>query len=203
MTPFDIVVLIAIVLSALAALSRGFVTELLSLMAWVAAWVATKIFFSPLQTWMRTQIENDAGADLAAFALVFFGVLVAVRTLAKYVGGGVKNSAIGIVDRIMGAAFGAIRGLLIISAVYALFGLVVARDKMPDWVQNAKTRPLVDFAADTVINTKKMLTGEKQKMDIPDAPGVTPAKPAEPETGYDTGERGSLDDLISTQDARK
>jgi membrane protein required for colicin V production len=203
LTPFDIVVLIAIVLSAIAALSRGFVTELLSLMAWVAAWVATKIFFTPVQTWMRTQIDNDAGADLAAFALVFFGVLVGVRTLAKYVGGGVKNSAIGIVDRIMGAAFGAIRGLLIISAVYAVFGLVIARDKMPDWVQNAKTRPLVDFAADTVISTKNALMHKKQPMEIPNAPGVAPAKPAETETGYDSGERGSLDDLISTEDSKK
>jgi membrane protein required for colicin V production len=202
-TPFDIVVLIAIGLSAIAALSRGFVTELISLMAWVAAWVATKIFFAPVQTWMRAQIDNKAGADIAAFALIFFGVLIAVRIIAKFAGGQVKGSAIGIVDRILGAAFGAIRGLLIISAIYAAFGLLVARDKMPDWVQNAKLKPLVDFAADTVISTKNALMHKKQPMEIPNAPGVADPKPTETETGYDTGERGSLDDLIGKEDGKE
>ncbi len=202
MTPFDIVVLIAIGLSAIAALSRGFVTELLSLMAWVAAWVATKIFFVPVQGWMRLQIDNKAGADIAAFALVFFGVLVAVRIVAKFAGGQVKSSAIGIVDRILGAAFGAIRGLLIISAVYAGFGLLVARDKMPDWIQNAKLKPLVDFAADTVVSTTKALRGKKGTIDVPPAAGTSAPteKPAEP--GYDTQDRGSLDDLINTEDSK-
>lgn len=203
MTPFDIVVLIAIGLSAIAALSRGFVTELLSLMAWVAAWVATKIFFLPVQGWMRAQIDNKAGADIAAFALVFFGILVAVRMVAKFAGSQVKGSAIGIVDRILGAAFGAIRGLLIISAVYAGFGLLVARDKMPDWIQNAKFKPLVDFAADTVVSTTKALRGKKSTMDVPPAAGTVPPaeKPVEP--GYDDADRNHLDDLIGTQDKKQ
>ncbi len=199
MTPFDIVVLIAIGLSAIAALSRGFVTELLSLMAWVAAWVATKIFFAPVQLWMRSQIESKAGADIAAFAMIFFGTLVAVRFIANFAGGKVKGSAIGIVDRILGAAFGAIRGLLIISAVYAGFGLLVARDKMPDWVQNAKLKPLVDFAADTVVNTTKALRGKKNSIDVPPAPGAAPPPPTPDDPGYDGEARGSLDDLIGTE----
>jgi membrane protein required for colicin V production len=199
-TAFDIVVLIAIGLSAIAALSRGFVTELISLAAWVAAWIATKIFFVPVQTWMRTQIESKAGADILAFALIFFGVLIAVRMLANFAGGQVKKSAIGIVDRIMGAVFGAIRGLLIISAVYALFGLLVARDKMPDWIQNAKFKPLVDFAADTVVSTTKALRGKKGTIDVPPAPGAAPPADTPPDEGYDSGARGGLDDLIENQD---
>jgi membrane protein required for colicin V production len=203
LTAFDIVVLIAIGLSAIFALSRGFVTELLSLMAWVAAWVATRIFFVPTQTWMRGQIDSKAGADIVAFALIFFGVLVGVRIIANFAGGKVKSSAIGIVDRILGAAFGAIRGLLIISAIYALFGLLVARDKMPDWIQNAKLKPLVDFAADTVVSTTKALRGKKGTIEVPPAPGVTEPQPgASDEPGYDSGTRENLDDLIGTQDAK-
>ncbi len=206
MTPFDIIVLIIIGLSALFALTRGFVTELLSLLAWVAAWVVTRMFLSPFRDFVRTQFDNNLVADVFAFAGLFFGTLIAVRFIANSAGSRVKDSAVGIVDRMLGAAFGAIRGLLIVSALYALVGLVTTREKMPDFVMNAKTKPLLDFSADFVINATKAIRGDGTKMDIPapeesKTPALNPAQ--NDETGYANPTRDDLDALVEEKSQNK
>jgi uncharacterized membrane protein required for colicin V production len=172
MTPFDIAVLIVVGLSALFALSRGLVTELLSLLAWVGAFIGTRLLFSPVSAWARTHIESPAFADITALLLLFFGLLMLLRFIANFAGSKVKQTQLSIVDRSMGAAFGAVRGLLIVSLFYAAWMLLVPRADMPDWVQTSKAEPLVAFGADTV--TSAISTMRRNKNTPQDAEQMLP-----------------------------
>jgi membrane protein required for colicin V production len=191
MTPFDIVVLVVVGLSALFALSRGFVTELLSLLGWIGAFIGLRLFFGPVSAWMRGQISSAAGADILTLLLLFFGLLMLFRFVAGFLGDKVKRTSVGIVDRILGAAFGAVRGVLIVSLAYAgLMLLVGGRDHMPDWVQGSKSEPLIAFGADTVTSFARTVRGNRAK---PEADATDAAPPESPFGGYAPEQRQELD----------
>jgi membrane protein required for colicin V production len=190
MTPFDIVVLVVVGLSALFALSRGFVTELLSLIGWVGAFIGLRLFFAPVSLWMRGFIESKAMADIATLLLLFFGLLMLFRFVAGFLGDKVKQTSVGIVDRTMGAAFGALRGLLIVSLAYAALMLLLDREQMPDWVRGSKTEPLIAFGADTVTSFARTVRGTRASP--PDNARETGA-PESPFGGYSPEERQELD----------
>jgi membrane protein required for colicin V production len=187
---FDIVVLVVVGLSALFALSRGFVTELLSLLGWVGAFIGLRLFFAPVSLWMRGFIESKPMADIATLLLLFFGLLLFFRFVAGFLGDKVKQTSIGIVDRVLGAAFGALRGLLIVSLAYAALMLLLDREQMPDWVRGSKTEPLIAFGADTVTSFARTVRGTRPK-----PPGDTSetGNPENPFGGYSPEERQELD----------
>jgi membrane protein required for colicin V production len=190
MTPFDIVVLVVVGLSALFALSRGFVTELLSLLGWVGAFIGLRLFFAPVSTWMRASISSPAGADVLTLLLLFFGLLMFFRFIAGFLGNKIKQTSVGIVDRIMGAAFGAVRGVLIVSLGYAAVMLLIDRENMPDWVRGSKTEPLIAFGADTVTSFARTVRSNHRP-----APADTTETDAPEESfgGYSPEQRQELD----------
>jgi membrane protein required for colicin V production len=190
MTPFDIVVLVVVGLSALFALSRGFVTELLSLLGWVGAFIGLRLFFAPVSLWMRGFIESRPMADIATLLLLFFGLLMLFRFVAGFLGNKIKQTSIGIVDRVMGAAFGAVRGVLIVSLAYAAVMLLLDRENMPDWVRGSKTEPLIAFGADTVTSFARTVRGSRRK--APDDASEA-APPESPFGGYSPEQRQELD----------
>jgi membrane protein required for colicin V production len=190
MTPFDSVVLVVVGLSALFALSRGFVTELLSLLGWVGAFIGLRLFFAPVSVWMRGFIESKPMADIATLLLLFFGLLLFFRFVAGFLGDKVKQTSVGIVDRVMGAAFGALRGLLIVSLAYAALMLLLDREQMPDWVRGSKTEPLIAFGADTVTSFARTVRGTRPK---PPGDTAETGNPESPFGGYSPEERQELD----------
>ena len=203
MTVFDVCVLVVVGLSALFALSRGFTTELLSLGAWAGAVLALRLLFAPVSGWMRTQIHSPVGADLATLALVFLGSFYLCKFIASTLGGKVKQSGLGPVDRVLGMGFGIIRGLLIVSIAYAGIGLMIDRQNMPDWVQTAKVKPLIDYGADTVTAfTRQHQDGVFHHPAVIDADGnrVVPAMPhPESDDGYSDEQRKELEKVLQDQ----
>jgi membrane protein required for colicin V production len=190
MTPFDIVVLVVIGLSALFGLSRGFVTELMSLLGWAGAFIGSRLLFAPVSLWMRTHISSPAGADLTTLLLLFFGLLLFFRFIAGFLGDKVKQTSVGVVDRAMGAAFGAVRGLMIVSLIYAAAMLLLDRQDMPDWVRNSKTEALVAFGADTATSFARTVRGVRAKSSADESDTPYPESSF---GGYTSDERDSLD----------
>jgi membrane protein required for colicin V production len=194
MTPFDIFVLVIIALSALFALSRGLVTELLSLAAWVGAFIGLRLFFAPVSLWMRSFIDSGPGADILTLGLLFFGIHFLLKFIAGFLGDKVKQSPVGVVDRVLGMAFGALRGLLIVSLAYAALMLLVSREHMPDWVRGSRFEPLVAFGADTVTSFARTMSSDEDEAEqtlpldgmAPDEEGLMP--------GYEEDERNQLDE---------
>jgi membrane protein required for colicin V production len=212
-TPFDIFVLVVIGLSALFALSRGFVTELLSLGAWLGAFLAVRFLFPTAQGWTRGWFDSEVMADVTALLLLFFGTLFLLRALATMAGGRVKESALGFADRTLGALFGAIRGLFIVAFAYLLLAFIIPGDKMPSWIVDAKSHGMVAFSADMLSGVSQVLkaraTGEEPGPSplLPDGispddlpPGHPLLGPGQGEDGYTDQERRDLEKLLDSQE---
>src|SRR3546814_1266431 len=69
--PVDLIVIAVLLLSALLALFRGFVKEVLGIAGWVAAVAATIFFFPIVRDIVRSYIDSRLIADIVTGAAIF------------------------------------------------------------------------------------------------------------------------------------
>ena len=145
MNGLDLALIAVVALSTLFAFARGIVRELISLATWFVALVAAFAYAGPVAGWFSGLDMSPAAKHILAFSLILFAVLVGGAILARMLSGVVKAIGLGFVDRLLGAVFGAARGI----AVVVLFALVAGLTTLPkqDWWQNALLgRPLAEAA---------------------------------------------------------
>jgi len=150
LTAFDVGVLVIIGLSTILAFGRGFATVALSFAAWAGALMATVFGFTIAKPYGRDLISPPELADLITLAALFFLTLFVLKQLAEFIGRTIKESPVGFLDRSLGALFGLLRGLVIVSVAYLGFSKLYGTDDQPDWVKNAQLRPLVAWSAEMV-----------------------------------------------------
>jgi membrane protein required for colicin V production len=152
LTILDMIVLGAVALSALLAAVRGFTREVLSIVSWVAAAVAAWTFHPMLLPFIKQHIKQDQIALVAAIAIIFLVTLVIVSLITSRISDFVLDSRIGALDRTLGLAFGAARGLLLAVVGYLLWTTLVPDARQPQWVREAKTKPLLDSTGKTLMS---------------------------------------------------
>jgi membrane protein required for colicin V production len=139
------IVLGAVALSALLAAVRGFTREVLSIASWVAAAVAAWSLHPMLLPFVKQHIKQDTIALVIAIAAIFLITLVIVSLITARISDFVLDSRIGALDRTLGLAFGAARGLLLAVVGFLLWStLVTDQRRQPDWVRDARTKPLLE-----------------------------------------------------------
>ena len=148
LTAFDIGVLILIGLSTILAFGRGFTTVALSFVAWAAALFITVYGFNYVQPYGQMYIQPDELADLITIVAMFFVTLFILKLMADFIGGLMKDGPLGFLDRSLGALFGMLRGIVIVSALFLAFTRLFPGTQEPVWMSNAQMRPLVAWGAE-------------------------------------------------------
>jgi membrane protein required for colicin V production len=156
-TALDIIVLLFVGGGLVLGYLRGFVTEVLILLAWVAVIVALKFLHAPFTGLLEGSIGTYGGASVLAFALIFLVVFLAVRIAARQLGGATRGSIVGPFDRVLGAGFGALKGLVGATLLYLLANLVYdtgygARARRPDWMAQSRTYPLLNASSRAIVD---------------------------------------------------
>ena len=118
----DIVFLIIIVSSTIFGMLKGFIRELFSLVFFIIAVVLSFLYYFEAGNIFLKQIKNRDVANFVGFLLIFVSVLLVgslvTHVIKKiFIIGPMKS-----IDRILGSAFGLLRGILI-SAILVL-GLI-------------------------------------------------------------------------------
>jgi membrane protein required for colicin V production len=83
--------------------------------------------------------------------VIFFVALIIVSILTVRISDAILDSKVGALDRSLGFLFGAARGFLLGVVAFAIFNWLVAEKQQPEWVKEAKTRPILMETADRVI----------------------------------------------------
>jgi membrane protein required for colicin V production len=128
----DAVLLGLLVLSVLLGLWRGFTFELLSLLGWVAAFFAAQWFTPQVAAQLPVGTPGGGLNAAVAFGLCFFAALLVWGLLARLVRLLVRATPLSVVDRVLGAGFGALRGLVLLLALAVVVGLTPAAGA-PAW----------------------------------------------------------------------
>jgi membrane protein required for colicin V production len=157
LTALDIIVILLVGAGLVFGLMRGFVCELLSLFAWVAAVLALSWFHDPATNLLYGPIGTWAGASVAAFFLVFGLVFLVGKLLSRRVGARVRKSVVGPIDRLLGGGFGALKGLIGATLLYLAANLVYdtiwgRTAERPEWMASSRTYPLLHASGEAIVD---------------------------------------------------
>ena len=209
--PVDLIVIAVLLLSALLALFRGFVKEVLGIAGWAAAVAVTITFFPVAERIAHTYIENLYLYLFVAGAALFLPTLILCSLLTHWISEQVRASAVSAVDRSLGFLFGLARGALIVMVAWWVADRLMPPATQPAWLTEARTRGLVEFGigwSEDLIRRQLNPGAEPEKQAVP-AIQVMPvpsyqlpagSTDSRPQNGYNTEERRGIDNLIRDRD---
>lgn len=149
---FDITVIGIMLLSCLFAFFRGFVKEILSLIAWVGSAFITVHFFKGTAEMLQPHFTKPLVAAITATAILYIGSLIGFAIINRFIIKILRSgSEIGWFDNILGLAFGALRGAFIVSLGFFMLSLAIPEQSRPQWLEKAATRPYVEKGTLTLI----------------------------------------------------
>lgn len=134
----DIAILVIVGISALIALGRGLVKEVLLIVGWVLAGAAVIYLLPVLNPFTLKYIESGwmAGIATAAFILIVF-MIVWIYATAGVVGK-IRTSKLSGLDRLLGLFFGIVRAFLLIVLMYILISWMMPVKSQPDLLRKSK-----------------------------------------------------------------
>jgi len=122
----------ALALSVVVGLWRGLVFEVLSLLGWVVAYVAAQALASTAAPLLPIGAPGGGLNQAAAFALVFVVALLAWALASRLLRLVIHATPLQVVDRMLGGAFGLLRGAVLLLAVATVVAMTPAA-RSPAW----------------------------------------------------------------------
>ncbi len=135
MTLFDIVAGLLVLVSAMIGFSRGAVREVVTLVSFTLAGLAA-VFLLPISHPIAHALVQPGWASkIVAIAVVFVVAYIALRISGASISAALhRQAALGALDRTMGFALGAGRGLVALGLFCLVFGAVTPRFLQPPWI---------------------------------------------------------------------
>lgn len=207
LTYLDLGVLAICGLSGLLAMYRGLTREALSIVSWALAALAT-LYFVAYRSDLADQLAADYGQSPLVMKIgigvaIFIVVLVIVHFITIRFSDSVLESRVGMIDRILGFAFGVVRGFLLIVIGYMFASFLFEDKDMPPFVTQAQS---YDYIKETGTSLQTALSGvlpedfklpgtgggESQGGEAAAPEGGTTEEPAAPAEGTatDSGQSG-------------
>ncbi len=128
----DYIIITILLFSIVAGFARGIVKELLSVLTWIIAFIASSLFAGKLASAFTgsstvqsavADTSNAVGANAAepvsmlalglSFVSIFLVILVIGSLISYVISGAVDTAGLGFVNRMFGGVFGLARGILI------------------------------------------------------------------------------------------
>lgn len=134
MNEVDAIILVIIGLSCLFGIWRGLVKEVLSLVTWIAALTLARLYSGVFADFMVNLITNESARYVTAFAIVFVLVMMIGTLINHLISKLLTITGLKLVDRLLGGAFGVVRGSVIVVVILFITGAFV--NKMPQWQES-------------------------------------------------------------------
>ena len=111
----------AVVLSVLLAAQQGFFYELFSLAGVVIGYIAAAWGYGRVAAWYLPFVKSEWVAEIAGFLTIFIAVLILAGIIGRLARWIFKEVGLRWFDRLLGAAFGLVRGVLFVAVFLLAF----------------------------------------------------------------------------------
>jgi membrane protein required for colicin V production len=141
MTVFDLIVIAIVAVSVGISIWRGMVREVLALASWIGAFWIAKELAGFTATWLPDSVSNPGLRLMFGFIGVMLASLLVFSLVGMLIVHLVKAAGLTASDRMLGAAFGLLRGVVIAVTVVLLGGMTSA-PREPYWRDALLSAPL-------------------------------------------------------------
>lgn len=144
MNGFDIAIIVVLGYCVIRGIFRGFIKEIAAIAAMLAGFYAAYIFHSEVASLLSPWISDPDYRLIAAFALVFFGVFFGVTLVGGLIRMLASAASLGVVDRMLGAVFGAAKAVLLVTLVHIVLTTFTPVGNM-SFIKNSRlAEPMVE-----------------------------------------------------------
>jgi membrane protein required for colicin V production len=143
----DIVLLLILAWSVAASLRKGLTREILGLATVVLALLLALWFYGTAGSSLAPYVSSRSLANLGGFLAVFAGVMLLGSLVGFILGKFLRVTGLSLVDRLLGAAFGAVRGTLVAIVLIMAIMAFSSGDRPPASVVHSRFAPYVTSAA--------------------------------------------------------
>ncbi len=152
LTAFDAVAIVIVIVSTLMALARGFMRELATLGAFIAAIAAAFFADQYLAEPLRGYLPASTPAWTAT-AILFVATFLLIYIVVAWFGASLSRSiqgpdGISLLDRVAGGTFGFARGGVVLVFFVYLLNIAMDDDQVPEFINQARTYPIILAGAD-------------------------------------------------------
>jgi membrane protein required for colicin V production len=148
----DFVLALILLVTGVAGLRRGFSRQIIGLISGVLALLLGIWFYGTVGFYLLPYASSRTLANAGGFAVVFCGVLLLGALASIMAGRFLRVSGLSIVDHLLGAGLGLLRGLVFAIAIILGVMAFSRGDKPPEAVVNSRMAPYIVDAARTVVS---------------------------------------------------
>ena len=110
-------ILFAILVSVVLAASEGFFHQAFGLAGLIVGYLLAAWQYHRLADWFAPNLNSPWLGEIAAFVLIFVGVLIVAGIAGRIVRWAMKEAGLSIFDRILGALLGLVKGSLFVAVI--------------------------------------------------------------------------------------
>ena len=136
----DWFILIVLIASGIISFARGFTKEFLSLLLWLAAFIAAISLEYLATPKINEFIGNEEISKIISYIVVFLIFIFIGGMIIKFISKLIKWSGASGFDRFLGVVFGLMRGSIVL---FVIFLLLPSGIKTTDLINNSKITPII------------------------------------------------------------
>lgn len=138
----DILIASILAISVLVGFFRGAIKEILTVVSWIGAIFLTILLFPLGKSIISNFVQQPLLVDLITYVIVFIVFLVVLSAFTCVLSSVVKSSVLAMPNRIGGALFGILRGILILVTLDFGISQYILQD-YEEYVKQSKLRPYI------------------------------------------------------------
>ncbi len=150
MNPFDIAIAVILGYGIILGILRGFIREITSIAGILGGFYVAYRFYDGFAVVFSPFFENAYYPQIISFLILFVAIVVGMALLGMLLRTFLKLLLLGVVDRILGALFGGVKAVLIVSVLFFLLttflppgGVAMIRDSRLAPAANAVANAIV------------------------------------------------------------
>jgi membrane protein required for colicin V production len=121
MNPLDILIIVIVGFCLVRGIFRGLIKELSSIVGVLGGFYGAYTYYPEVAKLLSRWISNTGYLNILSFLIIFLGVFLIIAIAGVVIKYLLKIVFLGWVDRICGAGFGFIKGILIVSVLVMVF----------------------------------------------------------------------------------